>query len=684
MDNVNKKAKSTTIELMEDKEYGQYDGVTTTDLGMYCRDLWTEYSTSTYRRKKLDEIYEGRKRYRNSRKTKNFPWKNCSNKSLGLEAIAIDNLEPRVFNRLIGEEDFIQIAPTNKDDVPKVSKCKEFLLWATLNNMQIRKSLKPIIHDLLMDGTKDVICFWEEKEEYTKKREYIPVFIDPLGREITIPQETFQGQNPQVVLQQLMAAGIRPAGSKEVVKGQMQRVFKCVMEGLKIEDCFYPDHNYMWDEQPFMRYIYPTLRELKDLNEAGVYKNIGNDLVEAGARATTDDEQEKDISYSLYTQECKLIECYVKWEGEWVIATFSPTAGWREVRHQKLIDIYWHGHKPIRRFTIYPESNESMGVGIPRKIEQLSKGQNDLFNQMIDNATMEVMPYFFYNKSAAGMESIQRKLFPGAGVGLPKDSRVFFPNSGVKSPVFIEFINLLLTFFERTLSLMDYSSGTRSSTTGQGGDTASGMQMILQEGNIKHNYTGEHLQDTFADILKDILSLYAQYMPLDSQMRISGKDGWTFKGVDVAALQGEFDIRVEVSNASSNTMTNRNEKLTLYQILKGSPVVNQEKITVDLLKAFGHKGIEEYIAQNYQLVTQALQADPEGTMQMLQQHLQEVSQQQDQEKIKSEAEHNIMRQKIERQVEQPYENEKLVDQANENYKRNITQKVIEGIGGLPQ
>ena len=669
------------IELMEEEYQDQAD---TTALGMYCRDLYEEYKNSSYRNRKLDEIADGRKRYSNDRPAKTFPWKNASNKSLGLEAIAVDNLEPRIINRLIAEDDFIQPEPTGAEDVANVEGVKEFMHWACHNNMKIKSQIKPIIHDLLMDGTKFVLPIWTEKERTVKVRQKQPVFNNRYtGEREDIPREYIdQLGPPQQALQHLMQYGIVPAGAEDGITEKTESEFKVEIEALKTEECFFPDHNDDWEEQPFARFIYPTLGELVELSEGdGPYYNIDNDLVAGRRRETTDDEQRKEISYSLYTQECQLIEWHVKWEGEWRIATFSIDAGWREVRNQLVTDVYWHGHKPVRRFRIYPESNESMGVGIPKKIEQLSKGVNDLFNQMIDIGTMEVVPTFFYNKSATGMGNLDLKLFPGKGIGIPKDSNVYFPNSGVKSTLFIEFINLLMAFFERTLSLMDYSAGTRSQTSGMGGDTAAGMNMILQEGNIHHNYTGEILQDTFGELLTDVLSIYVQNLPAGAKQRIFENNEWVFKDIDVYSIQGKFDIRIEVSDASANTMTNRNEKLTLAKVMGANPVLNQARLADDVLKAFGIKDTREYIKQEFQMIMQALQQAPE-LPQVIQQYMQQKGQQADEQQIRQQAEHNIKRQAIQREVESPHENRKIVDQANEKFKRKIVGEVIDRMGGL--
>ena len=669
---------------LEHEEY-QDTGVTTA-LGQYCRDLFNEYDGSSYRQRKIKEINAGRKRYNNDVPAKTKPFVGCSNKSLGLEAIAVDNLEPRLVNKLMAEDNFIQVKPTGKEDVESVEPVKEFMNWAVNQNMQIKKHMKPVVHDLLMDGTKDVLPIWDEKQVITRIRGQQPVFTDMEGNKVSPPPGMLSAGQPEQVMQALLSMGLQPAGSEEGYQEKSDTKFKVKLQALKIEDCYFPDHNDDWENQPFLRKIYPELGELVDLQKDKVYKNITNRLVRGAVRDTTDDESRKDIQYSDYGQECELIECFVRWKGTWTLATFSPDAGWEEVRKQPLIDVYWHGRKPVHRFVIYPKSNESMGTGVPEKIKMYSKGMDDLYNQMIDAGSVEITPYGFFNSSSTGVSAAQKhKIFPGALIPIPKDSNITFPNVGGRSAMFIQFINLLLTFFERTLSLMDYSAGTRSSTTGQGGDTASGMNMILQEGNIKHNYTGEALQDTFGNVLTDVLSLYAQNMPMTAKMRVFEGNQWLFKDIDVQAIQGKYDISIDVSDASANTMTNRNEKLALMNTLGSAPFMNPVQLAEDVLKAFGIKDTEKRISPAFSMLSQALQQAPElaqQIQQMVTQHMQAKQAQEQEQQIRGQAQANIKRQAIEREVEAPYENQKLVDQSNESYKRKIIGQVVEGIGGF--
>jgi len=657
------------VQLIDDhKQPGSLSG-----LAAYCQDLYQEYSNSQYRKDKLEEISEGRKRYAGTRDPKSFPWEGCSNKSMMLTAIAVDNLEPRIKAGLIADDDFIFPQPVGAEDVQYVDAVKEFMHWALLNNMHIEELIRPFIHDLLLDGTKDVIPLWEEKQRINFIREMKPVFVGPEGQPIEIPPE-FQQLHPE----QLMQMGIRQAGMADAFSKREESDFKVALELIDLNDSFFPDTGDDFEEQPYLRFIYPTLYELKELSgDKGPYKNITDDLVIDPARqgAENQDEvkQDKGVKHSEYTREVKLLECYVKWQGDWVIVTFAVDSAWQEVRRQPISEVYWHSRKPVRRFRLFSETKESMGTGIPKKVEHFATGVDDLYNQMVDSGTVEILSYFFYNETG-GFEKVKLKIFPGAGIPIPKDSNVTFPNQsgGVKSPQFISFINLLLAFFEKMINLSDYTLGRESETSAKGGQTARGMSMIIQEGNISHSYRGETLQDQFSKLLTDILTLYAQYLPLDAKKRVFQDNKWVFQPIDVMSLQGNYDLRLKVSDASANKSLNRREKIELFNANRENPVSNLVKSTEDLYKAFGIKDTREYIKPEFAMIVQAMKENPE-LPQIIQQYLQQKQQQGMDQETTKQAQQNIRRQAIQREVEANAgeENRKLQDQVREGLKRGL-------------
>jgi len=654
-----------------------------TGIESYCYNLFNEYSSSSYRQRKLKEINDGRKRYHGDIPKKTFPWEGCSNKTMGLEAIAVDNLEPRIKNQLIAEDEFIQVIPTGPEDVEKTQGVKNFLHWALHNNVDIEAVIKPFIHDLLLDGTKDVIPIWREEVKINKIRRTVPVFMRADGTEI--PYESVMPYLQQFGPQFLQQFGIMPAGEKDTFEEKRESEFKVHLEMVNLNDCFFPDTGDDFEEQPYLRRIWPTLRELKSLSgENGPYKNL-EQITSTDGRQTADymdeDAERKEVRYSDYSQEVQVLECYVKWDGEWTIVSFAVDAGFKEIRRQPMSEVYWHGRKPVRRFRIFPESNESMGVGIPTKIMHYSTGVDDLFNSMVDSATIKTLPFFFYNQGDfPGYESLDMTLIPGKGIPVPKGASVTIPRFDQAQQQFITFIELLLSFFERMLCLSDYTLGRESNTAAKGGETYSGMALIVQEGNIKHQYQGSALRDQFNGLIKDIHSLYAQYLPLDAKKRVFEDDKWVFEPLDALSIQGNYDFRVQVSDASANKMLNRKEKVELTQLMGGNPIINLHKLTQDVLQSYGKKKPDEYIEPNMLTVIQAMQQAPE-LPQVIQQYMQNKMAQQRRQEIAGEAQSNIERQEIERQVEGqqggPLEDRKLLDQVVESTKRKMIQPAIE-------
>lgn len=656
---------------------------TLTGLNRYCQDIYDEYRKSEYRQKKLDEIEEGRKRYKGDLPVKSFPWPNASNKSMGLEAIAVDNLEPRIKSQLIGEEDFIQVEPVGPEDVESVQQVKDFIHWAVLNNMRLPETIKPLVHDLLMDGTKIVVPIWREELRINKIRTTIPIYVDHMGQRVEVP--------PNVPPPMLQQAGVQQQGFEEKFEDREEPVFQVDLDLIPLHDCFFPDTGDDWWEQPFLRYIYPTLEELKQLTEenGGPYFGITDDLSTDPAR-TGDSEKDKStedigVKYSEYSDEVRLLECYVKDKGKWTLATFAVNSGFKNVRKQLIADIYPHGRKPVHRFSIFRETNESMGTGIPTKIRHFSTGIDDLYNQMIDCASIEIMPYGTIEDDS-GIETLDMTISPGELKIVPKGSNISYPKLGIKSTVNLQFIEVLLGFFERTISIMDQTNAGTLGRGGAGTETFSGMSLIVQEGNIKHGYMGESLQDIFGRLLTDIFGLYSQNMPLDAKQRIfdPNVNQFAFQPIDVLSLQGRWDFKIQVSNSSANKMLNRKEAMERYQTLGGNPLANPQKLLEDALRAYDIKSTGEYIKPEINQLLQALQQVPglaQALPQMIQQFAQQQEQQKQQQDIQQQAQSNIQRQGIERQMEQPQEGEKLVDQAQESIKRRlITQGLENQIG----
>jgi len=259
----------------------------------------------------------------------------------------------------------------------------------------------------------------------------------------------------------------------------------------------------------------------------------------------------------------------------------------------------------------------------------------------------------------------------GAKIQFPPESRSLFQAA-------MKFIELFLAFVERTVSLMDHTLSGDMARAGKGTDTLGGMQLLVQEGNIKHQYTGGILRDQFEALYKDVLRIYAINIPLDAKTRIFENNEWVFKPVDQHALQCNYDIRIEISDATANQGIARQEAVQKLQTLAGSPVVNGMTLVEDFLKAFGHKDVSKYILPEFQELIQAAMANPQ-IIEVVRQCMAQFAQQQQMQEAQGQAEKNIMRQNIQRDVEvqSGQEDRKIVDQVAESTKRELFRPAVQ-------
>lgn len=642
-------------------------------LAGYCRDLYDEYRTSSYRKRKIDEIEESRKRYRQERPAaKDYPWPGCSNKSLGLDAIVVDTLLPRIYAQLFGDADFVAIEPQGEEDVDKVDDIKAAADWALNTNAKIKAQMRPVIKDMMLDGTVFCLPTWWERPEYQVVRKQVALFADMFGNRRPIPPEVIQSEQFKAMADMGM---FTYAGVMEDIEQSETTIFKVDVEPISIYDSFFPDTGEDWEDQPFLRMIYPTYEELEDMTEdnGGPYKNITPDLISEAGRDSAEeidtDAQDKDVRHSQYTREVHILECHVPYRGEWWLCSYALQGGWKEVRRQPMREVFGHGRKPVHRLSIYRDSNESMGTGLPAKIRHYSTGADDLYNQMIDCGTVENLPFGFI-EWGPGLDDVDWTIAPGEWKSLPAGSKATPVIHPSRSANFIAYIELLLGFMERMVSLMDANMAGRNSSGGAGTETYAGMSLLVQESNIKHQFMGESIRDTLSVMVRDILSLYGQFTPFDTLMRVFENNAYVFQPFDLQAIQGQYDVSINVANASANKALNRAEKMELYKILGNSPVGNLPKATAELLKTYDLKDIDKWIKPEVTAMLQAMEQASE-LPQVVAQYMQQREQAQRQQQIADEAKANIERQSIERKIERPVEDQKIFDQTRESAKRQL-------------
>jgi hypothetical protein len=589
-------------------------------------ELYEEYYKSEYRKKVMDRIKGDRESYDGHREPKNEPWEGCANYSMMIPTIVVDNCEPRVVSAIIGRgEDFVEVTSNSKVDVEGAPRTEAFLEWALLHNIKWPQIIPPMIHNMLVDGTIFILPRYEEYSIKRGVRQTGQMIIDPSSGEEIRDQGTFK---------QLLQQGSDPQPQwQDSVKYQSIKIWKVVNEFIMPERIYGPDEIIDWEETPIIWTSFYTYEDLEEKSEknGGPFINITKDLkVEATSIVDEDDKPlDSDRKFDepeIIRAPIKCINGFIKFDlGEgrdWCYLTVAYDSE-TIIRKQYMRKAYPYNCKPMKRIQLFQDGNRLFGVGLPHKVRHHAKAINDCVNQMIDTGTIQVNPPLFYSDAAGLPDEIE--FGPGGINRITGDPRAIDNlKLGVTAQILIEFVNLLTAFMGRLVPGGDsYASGTEDTAMAKGMGTASGMQMLLNEGQIKHNYLSKSLKEMLSEVIEEDLRLYAYFMPTDIEIN----DGEKWLPVDTKDLLGDYNLSIRVSDSSHNDMMERMEALELFQLAVSVPFANSVELFKELLAKYDKKNPEKYIKPEFLVVLQAVAADPQ-IVQVIQQYMQQKQMQQ--------------------------------------------------------
>ena len=603
------------------------------DMVTYFMKLYREYESSEYRRQKIEDAAENRKRYDGDRDSKNFPWENCSNYSLMTEAIVVDNLEPRLVAAVAGKDrDIVEALPNSSKGVEFAKEVEKFAEWALAHNIKWQDNVPAWIHNVLLDGTLYIFPYYKEQKLIRGERFVGKVAVNPFTMERITDEES---------LRALIMQGIRP---EEMPVDEIQkkdvRIFKVVNDYALMNEVYGPDICPDWDETPTIRkqfFKYADLEENSKEN-GGVYINITKKLLDS-ATTTRDDEDlppgsDRDgAAPEVEREDIEVLTFYDRYDiGEgrdWVIVSIAKNTE-TVIRKQYVRDVYYGLiGKPCKRLVIFPDFGKQFGTGVPHKIRHHALSINDCLNQMLDSGAAQINPWFFYGSDVGLQDELD--ISPGgANPVVGNANSIVFPNVGVKAQVYIEFINLITSFLERLIAMSSYQSGVEDQAMGQGAGTAAGMRMILQEAQVKHTYQAKPIKEQLEDVIKLDMMLYSWYMPTDAEIVLPG--GQVLRGINVDALQQDYDFSLRISDSAYNKMMARYEAQELLGLAASFPFANQMQLFMDALQAYDKKNPEIYIEPAFLMLIQAVAQNPE-IPQVVQQYIQDKMQKMHQQEL---------------------------------------------------
>ena len=573
--------------------------------------------------------------YYNRVEPKTFPWPGSANFHVPLTMMGVETFKPRLIEGVTGEDPPIVVIAVKTATEERRELVEMFLNWRIKTRLPMDELVATSAHLYLQPGLVIAKTYWKVTRKVRRLvREFSldatmedittsffgaqvqPLNLKPVGDqdfEGTVPVAPGAGEPLRVRLKlKILDDGVQVLLEKDELD-----------EGSWIDlvdplDFFAPSRaggdvqQMPWCQHRLWLYDH----ELRNRVAIGRFEADAVEMLLQGATAP-EGSGETD-SYEVHTArelasaetsdgptdarqlQYEVIEDHRRWdingdgEEEEIITWVAPALKDRILGWDYLDNVYAHGRRPFRvgrflpvPFTFYPLSYAEMIHGVQDEI-------NAIHNQRSDFGTIQNLPFYFYRASATH-PPIGQPLRPGAGVPIDNPQQDLFFPSWRGSPAYgVNDEATLLQYHERLSGLTDLSFGKQPTRVGAT-RTARGTQTLLAESGLRFKTILQGFQTFWAGIFSDILALEQEYLPPETEFRVTGRLPAVIKIKDRTELQGQYDIRIALTMDQLNRGQMREDTVILLQTLLTplaiqTGVIGQRGIRQlyrDFLKAFG-------------------------------------------------------------------------------------------------
>jgi hypothetical protein len=544
---------------VRDKRNGKWQ-----DLVDKCLAAHKKIKDSGVRQEKLDTLKESRRVYGMVPEKKNFPWENAYNVVQPFLAITVDNLEPRIVSSFTGREPYVQFNMTGVQEPDDM--CEFIENW--FNNelkevVDLNSVSSRITHDLLLDGTVFPVASYEEDTVIREDFEF-----DDVG-------------NVQV----------NDAGEPVMVETEDQVFQGGRIDFVDFKDIFIPDNSDNWEKTDVIRIIRPTYSELLSWSEQGKgYMNVGKELL----KEEVDDESrnqkvieclEYHVTY-IHKKEHQKKEDITNWTEERYVALIAIESE-TIVRLLKLRDLNLQNQHVIKRIRLYPEGGCAYGCSLYEKMRSIQDGASDTFNLMMNSAFMALIPWFLYSDKTGLPDDVE--IVPGRGIKCDDPGAVNFPKIQNNVGSFVQVFNVWVALWERLGSIGNLQVGKPAHDA----ETATETMLVIQEGNIKHNYQAAVMKTEFVSMIKTLYDLYYKNMPFDKTFFYHDQE----VSISRMAMRRPYSFRLTGSTDLSNKVLELRVAEQMYTMLRQDPLANPVELYSNVIKSFKpDAAVEKYIS----------------------------------------------------------------------------------------
>lgn len=603
----------------------------------YCFKHVDACEESEYRGDKIELIRKAWMAYKQKADNANFPWKDASNTVLPLVTITSDNLEPRLVSNLVGKEPYARLEMDGITQQPdEVKIIEDWFNQELKHTVKIDSVARNVCKKAALEGTMYPVVGYDEDEVIRRDFAYAkaPVMDPNTGMPAMDPMG-------MPVMQETGDIEFDPETGRPMTVDVAETIFSGGrVKYVAFSDVFVTDDAEDWENADVARRVYYTYAELqKKIGQPG-WMNIDADLLksESTDREKTEDQQSPDESVdNARVRAQDYIECYecsmhyvrqeedqekediTDWTMERYLAVIAVDSRIL-IRLVPLREVNFKNEHLIKRVRLYPEEGKAYGTSLYEKMQAIQHGASDLFNMVINVATITMIPWFLYSDDAGFAGEVEIK--PGKGVKCNDPSKVVFPRFNQNPRSYMVFIEMFMSLWERLGSIGDLQVGRLSQTKKD--VTATETMAAIQEGNIKHNYQGMSLKEDFLAVIHTLYDLYYQNMPFDKKFAYRGQE----VPIPRHLMRRRYRFELTGSTDFSNKVMKMQKAETKYTTLRQDPMLNPIPLIADYLESYDDDlDPQQYINPMVMQIMSLIEQNPE-LPQMMQMHVQGKQQQQ--------------------------------------------------------
>lgn len=546
-------------------------------------------------------------------KTKDTPWPGASNMFLPLTQVIVEGIIAQEFEAMLSNDPTVKVVPYGAQDAEEAEALSRYYgeyYWKYVVPM------KQFGCDWLLDNTVDgtsAVKVRQEKDYRIKRNLSIAeraVFEDSelQGETVPVSTRTEYDVSEEAIIEEIME--VRPQVA------DLDQIYMAPDSGPSLQ---WPECAWYFQE------IELTWEELLNRKRYG-YKNIDDSLkgsladrdltakeqLKRDREGTGDEVNEPTVLVTEHYMRYPLGGSYrlIKESG---VTNIKQQAGQEDGYWEEIIVTYQPSSRTILRivplYRLYPDGKRPhvlnhyiripryvYGTGIPSKMRHLNRAGNSIWNQMIDNGSLQNTPFYFYSPGALGVMPDILGLRPGMGIPTLDPRGINFPRMQGDTNFWLAASQQIQMNSEKVGGVSDVQLG-RNPSTPNAPRTKGGMAMQISQGNVMFSRLVTVHAEAWLELFRKVHAIKRKTAPRRTEFQVRTSPYGSLKTMSVS--RRAFDVDIEFDFVlNPNRQYEQQIDMQVFQLMTSIPYIAQNPNSVrmlakDLYESLGKKNFEE-------------------------------------------------------------------------------------------